>query len=312
MTSRVTTGTSVLAALMLLAASLLTGATATAEQTTSGHSGAEPLDILLTNDDGYDARTLGALRHTLGAAGHQVTVVAPCDDLSGSGTKQASNYVRGVPSRENTITATQPSPGVWAVCGSPSDAVLFGVQNVFTSDPPDLVVSGVNPGQNAGAVTKHSGTVGATVMAGELGIPAIAVSVEIDPTTTPPQVGSVRAAASYTARLIERLQLTAGRESLLPEHVTLNVNYPVESTVEGTRITTTGRSAFVRPRFERTDLCASCYLVQPELDLGRDPVSGSDNNALADGYISVTPLDGDWTASSGIRSLLRMRLAYLR
>ncbi|GAA5123450.1 5'/3'-nucleotidase SurE [Haloechinothrix salitolerans] len=311
MTSRVTTGTSVLATLMLTAG-MLTGAAATAEQATSGHSATEPLDILLTNDDGYDARTLGALRQTLGAAGHQVTVVAPCDDLSGSGTKQASNYVRGVPSRENTITATQPSPGVWAVCGSPSDAVLFGVQNVFTSGQPDLVVSGVNPGQNAGAVTNHSGTVGATVMAGELGIPAIAVSVEIDPTTSPPRVGSVRAAASYTVRLIERLQLTAQRESLLPEHVTLNVNYPAESEVEGTRITRTGRSAFVRPRFERTDLCASCYLVRPQLDLGRDPVSGSDNNALADAYISVTPLDGDWTASSTIRSTLRARLAYLR
>ncbi len=311
MTSRVTSSTFSLAALMLTAG-MLTGAAATAEQATSEHSAAEPLDILLTNDDGYDASTLGALRRTLGAAGHQVTVVAPCDDKSGSGTKQASNYARGVPTRENTITATQPSPGVWAVCGSPGDAVLFGVQNVFTSSPPDLVVSGVNPGQNAGAVTNHSGTVGATVMAGELKIPAIAVSVEIDPTTSPPQLGSVSAAASYTARLIERLQSTARGESLLPEHVTLNVNYPVASEVEGTRVTMTGRSAFVRPRFERTDLCTSCYVVRPQLDLARDPVSGSDNNALADDYISVTPLDGDWTASSTIRSAIRTRLAYLR
>lgn len=299
-------------AALTLTAGLLGGVTASAGSAAARQPAAGPLDILLTNDDGYRAPTVGALRQAMTAAGHRVTVVAPCDDQSGSGTKQSSHYPRGVPTPENTITATQPSPGVWAVCGSPGDAVLFGVQNAFPSGPPDLVVSGVNPGQNAGAVANHSGTVGATVIAGELRIPAIAISVEIDPTTSPPQVGSVTAAASYVGRLIERLQVTADRGPLLREHVTLNVNYPVAAEARGTRVTRTGRSAFVRPHFQRTDLCADCYLVRPQLDLGRDPVSGSDNNALADDYIAVTPLDGDWTASSEVRSTLAGRLARLR
>lgn len=290
-----------------LTATLLTGWSADAAPS---RAGVEPLDILLTNDDGYSASTLAALRQALSAAGHRVTVVAPCQDQSGSGTKQSSNYARGVPTADNTITARQPSAGVWAVCGSPGDAVLFGVQNVFTAGRPDLVVSGVNPGQNAGAVANHSGTVGATVMAGELKIPAIAVSVEVDPRTSPPQVGSVTAASSYVVRLIERLQQTTWGP-LLPEHVTLNVNYPVASAVQGTRVTSTGRLAFVRPRFQPTSLCPDCYLVSPQLDFGQDPVSGSDNAALAADYIAVTPLDGDWTASSGVRSDLRQRLAGL-
>ncbi|SFQ68955.1 alkaline phosphatase D/5'-nucleotidase [Amycolatopsis arida] len=310
MTSRWTSSVPALAA-AVLAAGVLTGP-AVAATPVAGPSGADAaLDILLTNDDGYRAPTLAALRRALTAAGHRVTVVAPCDDQSGIGTKQVSNYPRGVPTPANTITATQPAPDVWAVCASPGDAVLFGVRNVLPA-PPDLVVSGVNPGQNAGAVTNHSGTVGATIMAGELGIPAVAVSVEIDPTTDPPAVGSVPDAAAYTVRLVERLRVTAAGRPLLPRHVTLNVNYPVAAEPRGTLVTRTGRLAFVRPSFVPTDLCADCYLVRPELDLGPDPVPWSDNNALATDHIAVTPLDGDWTAAEEVRSNLRHRLAALR
>ncbi|MBA0127481.1 5'/3'-nucleotidase SurE [Haloechinothrix sp. YIM 98757] len=271
----------------------------------------EPLDILLTNDDGYQNPALNALRQALAGAGHNVTVVAPCEEQSGTGTAQSTNYVRGEPTQDNTITAREVEPDVWAVCGFPGDAVLFGVQHAFDSGRPDLVVSGVNPGHNSGAVTNHSGTVGATVMASELAIPAIATSVEIDPTTRPPSVGSISEASAYTARLIERLQATSDDGALLPEHVTLNVNYPAADEPQGTRVTRTGRTAFVRPRFEATDLCADCYLVLPHLNTDRDPVRRSDNNALADDYISVTPLDGDWTASDRDRYRLRLRLARL-
>jgi Predicted acid phosphatase len=272
---------------------------------------AEPLDVLLTNDDGYQAGTLAAMKQALTAAGHRVTVAAPCTDQSGKGTSQAANYPRGVPTTENTIVVRRPAPDTWAVCGTPSDAVLFGVQHAFPVEPPDLVVSGINPGHNTGAVANHSGTVGATVMAGELNLPAIAVSVEIDVTTVPPSLGSVSGAAGYTVRLIDRLQRTAPSSGLLPRHVTLNVNYPVASTVKGTKVTSTGRKAFVRPNFQPTPLCQDCYLVLPKLDLGPDPVADSDSNALAADYIAVVPLDGDWTAPGSVRSSVSRRLAGL-
>lgn len=272
----------------------------------------EPLDILLTNDDGHAAPTLAALKQALTAAGHRVTVVAPCDDQSGSGTELSSNYASGEPTRENTIEAKQLAPDVWAVCGSPGDSVLFGVQNVFASDPPDVVVSGVNPGQNTGAVANHSGTVGATVAAGELAIPAIAVSVEIDVSADPPQVGSVPAAAEFATCVLDQLQSTSNEGSLLPQHVALNINYPVAPEVKGTRVTSTGRAAFVRPQYERTDLCPDCYVIRPAFDTSPDPVRDSDNNALADDHVSITPLDGDWTADDRVSSSIRQRLGALR
>ena len=287
-------------------------AAAVPEPDTARHSSrqAEPLDVLLTNDDGYQARTLAAMKQALTAAGHRVTVSAPCTDQSGKGTSQASNYPRGVPTSDNTIVVRRPAPDTWAVCGTPSDAVLFGVQHAFPVEPPDLVVSGVNPGQNTGAVANHSGTVGATVTAGELKIPAIAVSVEVDVTTAPPTLGSVSGAAAYTVRLIDRLQRTAS-EGLLPRHVTLNVNYPVAEQPRGTKVTSTGRKAFVRPNFQPTALCQDCYLVLPAIDPGPDPVADSDNNAMAADYIAVVPLDGDWTAPSRVRSELSYRLTGL-
>ncbi|MGH3734291.1 MAG: 5'/3'-nucleotidase SurE [Micromonosporaceae bacterium] len=277
-----------------------------------GHTvAAGSLDILLTNDDGYRAGTLAAMKQALTAAGHRVTVSAPCTDQSGKGTSQAANYPRGAPTEENTIVVRRPAPDTWAVCGSPSDAVLFGVQHAFPVEPPDLVVSGINPGHNTGAVANHSGTVGAAVMAGELTIPAIAVSVEIDITSSPPRLGSVSGAAAYTVRLIARLQRTASSSGLLPRYVSLNVNYPVADHVRGTKVTSTGRKAFVRPNFQPTPLCQDCYLVLPKVDPGPDPVADSDNNALAADYIAVVPLDGDWTAPSGVRTELRYRLTEL-
>ncbi|MDA3647036.1 hypothetical protein LZ318_13760 [Saccharopolyspora indica] len=280
--------------------------------TTAVSPAQEPLDVLLTNDDGHAAPTLAVLKQALTAAGHRVTVVAPCDDQSGSGTELSSNYATGEPTRENTIEAKRLAPDVWAVCGSPGDAVLFGVQNVFAADPPDVVVSGVNPGQNSGAVANHSGTVGATVASGELAIPAIAVSVEIDVSTDPPQVGSAPAAAEYATRLLDQLRSTSNGGPLLPRHIALNINYPVAAEVAGTRVTSTGRAAFVRPQYEPTDLCPDCYVIRPAFDTSPDPVADSDNNALAADHVSVTPLDGDWTADERVRSSIRQRLGALR
>lgn len=148
-------------------------------------------------------------------------------------------------------------------------------------------------------------------MAGELGIPAIAVSVEVDITTSPPSTGSVSGAAAYIVRLIDRLQRTASSSGLLPRHVGLNVNYPVADSVRGTQVTSLGRKAFVRPNFQPTPMCQDCYLVLPKFDLGPDPVAESDNNALADDYIAVVPVDGDWTAPSSVRSSLNYRLTGL-
>ncbi|GAA3202820.1 5'/3'-nucleotidase SurE [Actinocorallia longicatena] len=243
------------------------------------------LRILLTNDDGYAAPGLAAVREALTAAGHRVTVVAPLTDQSGVSAAETLRF--GQP-----ISARQQSPGVWSVAGTPADSVMFGVQVVFGAAPPDLVVSGANFGQNTGAIANHSGTVGAAVTADELGVPALAVSTELD--LAAGQEATVRAfpaTASYVASLVGRLA-AASRGRVLPAHLVLNVNYPI-GTPKGTRITRLGRTSFVVPKYVPAG--PDSYVIAPDFPAVPEPVKGADTTALAADHVSVTPLDADWT-----------------
>lgn len=132
--------------------------------------------ILLTNDDGIRSPGLWAAAAALSEVGY-VTVAAPHNQSSGMG--------RSLPSTSNGIIQegqVQVSGQQWtvfAVNGSPAQAVLHGVLDVMKHKP-DLVVSGINYGENVGSGVTISGTVGAAMEAGSLGIPAMAVSLETD------------------------------------------------------------------------------------------------------------------------------------
>ena len=132
---------------------------------------AQSLRILLTNDDGFESPGLRALNEALSAAGHDVYVIAPASQQSGA---SASVTTRGV-------KVTELPDNVWSVHGRPADAVRVGLGYIMHDYPPDLVVSGANFGQNTGQDVNVSGTFGAAITAHQLGIPAIAVSVEIKP-----------------------------------------------------------------------------------------------------------------------------------
>ena len=124
------------------------------------------LTILLTNDDGYLSPGIRAMRQALLDQGHEVLMVAPAENQSGS---SASISPDG-------ITVTDHGLNVWSVEGRPADAVRFGLGQLMADQPPDLVISGINFGQNVGADVMISGTVGAATTAVRLGIPAIAIS----------------------------------------------------------------------------------------------------------------------------------------
>ena len=128
------------------------------------------LTILLTNDDGYLSPGIRAMRQALLDQGHEVLMVAPAENQSGS---SASISPDG-------ITVTDHGLNVWSVEGRPADAVRFGLGQLMADQPPDLVISGINFGQNVGADVMISGTVGAATTAVRLGIPAIAISASID------------------------------------------------------------------------------------------------------------------------------------
>ena len=116
--------------------------------------------ILLCNDDGYQAQGIQTLARVLKSQGHEVVVVAPSEERSGQ--SHAMTFFRPVLSKEV-------SPGVWAVHGTPADCATIGLQQLFSDNLPDLVVSGINHGLNVGWDVNYSGTVGAATEAALLG-----------------------------------------------------------------------------------------------------------------------------------------------
>ncbi|MEQ9397525.1 5'/3'-nucleotidase SurE, partial [Haliea sp.] len=128
------------------------------------------LNILLTNDDGWQAPGIQSVYKTLTEAGHTVTLVAPVSDQSGRG--GAMNTDVG-----GYVAVNRVGDGMWSVDGTPTDSVRAGLQVILRDAPPDIVISGSNFGQNLGRAGAHqSGTVNAALQSAFLGYPAIAIS----------------------------------------------------------------------------------------------------------------------------------------
>ena len=270
---------------------------------------AQRLDILLTNDDGFRAPGLVALRDALLAAGHDVTVVAPLDDRSGSGAAVTTT---------GTIDYYAQEEGVWAVDGTPSDAVTLALVHVMRGDPPDLVIAGTDLGQNVGASIAHSGVVGAATTAARAGIPAIAVSVAVDvseregPSPFASTTAAFGPASAFVVEVVRQLAETGGA-GLLPPRAVLNVNWPAigSGTPVGVRFATVSTLRGFRQLFTVSGDTgpARVELVPANGDRAED---GSDLAMLAEGFVTVSVLDGDVDAGSGSWEPLRRRLVIER
>jgi 5'-nucleotidase len=157
--------------LLVAIAACSSDSSAPTEPTTKPAAPAAPLRILVTNDDGYAAPGIDAVAEALAALPNtRVTVVAPATNQSGTGGKTTEGVVRATSDKRRTASGRPAT----AVIGYPADAVNFALDTVGVK--PDVVVSGINEGQNLGAVAEISGTVGAAKRAATRGIPAIAVS----------------------------------------------------------------------------------------------------------------------------------------
>lgn len=133
----------------------------------------EPLDILVTNDDSYAAAGIDAVVQALVDTGATVTVVAPLEQQSGQG----GTFTEGaVETQEEATTSGYPA---LAVDGFPADTVRVAIDEL--EQTPDLVVSGINEGQNTGGAVDFSGTIGAARAAVARGIPALALSASTGP-----------------------------------------------------------------------------------------------------------------------------------
>jgi 5'-nucleotidase len=132
--------------------------------------------VLVTNDDGVEAPGLRALATALAAAGHDVVVVAPTGQRSGSGAAIGRLHRGGPLACTEVEWPDLPDVAVYSLDVPPAAAVYAGILGTF-GPPPDFVASGINPGLNYGHLVLHSGTVGAALSAAALGRPALAVSI---------------------------------------------------------------------------------------------------------------------------------------
>jgi 5'-nucleotidase len=294
---------------------------------------APALDVLLTNDDGYQNPGINTLRAALCAAGHHVTMVAPATNQSGRGGSLNTGVLSSASAMALTRQASDACGDVWFVAaptgpgtygGTPVDSLRAGLNIVLAGERPDLVVSGNNFGQNLGKPTSNaSGTVGAALQAAFEGIPAIATSVGLitsESPTFPSTIAAFEPAAAFIVKLIATLETLPGPE-LLPRHVKLlNVNFPVplasSPQVQITRLA--DRAELDLPLFDRSvgfppllpgnpafPSCAalavgeSCSIgIGVVNNPGPDTEARADADAFRAGAISITPMDGDMTSDA--------------
>jgi 5'-nucleotidase len=136
------------------------------------------MKVLVTNDDGVASPGLHALARAIVDAGHEVIVVAPDREMSGSAAAIGQVHVEaGIDARRLDLPRLDGVPA-YAVAGPPGLCVLTARLGGF-GDPPDLIVSGINPGCNTGRAVLHSGTVGAALTAANFGCRGLAVSIDV-------------------------------------------------------------------------------------------------------------------------------------
>lgn len=243
--------------------------------------------ILLTNDDGYDAAGLRALAQAFEGMG-AVYVAAPAQNQSGKG----HSIVTSDPI--TVIERRQPNGLSWfAIEAPPATAARMGIDTLLPRKP-DVVISGINRGENLGIVVYYSGTLGAAREAAIAGIPAIAVSMEVNREST------FEATAAYTRKLVEQLRA----DGMLKPGLFLNVNAPAGA-AKGVRVTRLSLKANDQIWERRRSPRGRVYFWSDYRPL-TDDEEGTDVWAHARGFISVTPLVLDTTASVQIASLRKL------
>ncbi len=254
--------------------------------------------ILITNDDGINAPGLEVLLEIateLAGPRGEVWTVAPAFEQSG--VAHAISYTH--PTMIAKMGARR-----YAAEGSPADCVMAGVHDVMEGQRPDLVLSGVNRGNNSAENALYSGTLGGAMEAALQGIPAIALSQYLGPENyeldTP-----FEAAARHGVDVIRKI-LAATPEETKDYRLFYNVNFPPvrAENVKGLRVTAQGfrrgTSFSVAPHNSPS---GRRFLWVRGGDQQIPTVPGTDAAANLDGYISVTPMRADLTAHEVLEGL---------
>ena len=246
--------------------------------------------ILITNDDGIEASGLGVLEKIAKNLTDDVWVVAPETDNSGA----AHSLTLAEPLRLRELGENR-----YAVKGTPTDCVIMGVRFLLKDAQPDLILSGVNRGQNLADDINYSGTVAGAIEGSLLGIPSIALSLAM--TNYDTGVPKWDTPMHHGADLVRKL-LDAG----WPEGTVLNVNFPdcEPDQVKGMAATVQGlRDTDLLDIDDRLDTRGKAYYWIGIAKRNPNPPKGSDLWAVRNNLISVTPICLDYTDRSSLDEL---------
>ncbi|HXV27698.1 MAG TPA: 5'/3'-nucleotidase SurE [bacterium] len=236
------------------------------------------MKILLTNDDGIKSRGLEALKRALEDS-FKIVIVAPANE------KSASSHAISLGQKLRVEKIGGSKIAQYAVHGTPADCVKFALSELedFT---PDLIISGINQGANTGVSVYYSGTISAAREGVINRIPSMAVSL------------CSKSSADFTVSAKVAKSLAEGCVlNPLPRNTMLNVNVPAlpHDKIKGIRVTKQAASRFIEEFIrEKEHQGKQVYSLAGEIEL-YDPDGKSDEEAVLEGFISVTPLRLDLT-----------------
>ncbi len=252
-------------------------------------SAEQNLTILVTNDDGIHAPGLRSLEKIAAELTDDIWIVAPESEQSGA----SHSLTLSDPLRLRRLDDRR-----FAVKGTPTDCVLMALKRVMPKVP-DLILSGVNRGQNLSEDVTYSGTVAAAMEGTNLGVRSIALSQTygLDGSDTP----KWQTSEAHGPALVRKLISIEWGEGVL-----MNVNFPDRDPddVAGTEVTVQGkRDQGLVKLDERIDARGRAYYWIGFERIRSNPAQGTDLKAIYDGKISVTPLHADLTQTQAMATL---------
>ncbi len=249
------------------------------------------MKILLTNDDGVNARGISVLREIALQLSDDVWTCAPDTEQSAAS--------RGV-SLHNPVRLKKIDERIYSVTGTPTDSVIVAMKALMPDSPPDLILSGVNRGQNLAEDVTFSGTVAGALQGMQMGVPSVALSLArgFQGASSLPW----ETALAHGPQVLRDLLDKGWAKNVVP-----NVNFPDTPVdgVKGVQFTRQGHRDFQMTGVDRRDHPrGGDYFWLTYGAKKSDPPQGTDLRAIYDGYVSITPLHTDLTHEDSLAKLL--------
>ena len=247
--------------------------------------------ILLTNDDGYHAPGLKVLEAIAATLSDDVWVVAPAEEQSGAG--HSLTLSRPVRIRRHADKR-------YAVSGTPTDAVMMALARLMKETPPDLILSGVNRGANLAEDVTYSGTVSAAMEGALAGVRSIALS-QVYAREVMGDAVPFAAATAWGERVLHPILATPYERGTL-----ININFPAVAadSVKGIRVVGQGLRDYGRLQIvtnrDPRGYEYHWFALGPTIET---PAHATDLEAVADGFVAVTPLHLDLTHRDSLAML---------